>query len=365
VSREIRERIARAIADHGPITFAEFMALALTSPGGYFERPPVGEDGDFVTSPHVHPVFADLLRFALGELHSALGSPRPSRLVELGAGDGTLARQLIQAYAEIEHLEIEYRALEVSAGARAELRRLGVRAVERVDELDRDLACVIANELLDNLPFRRVVSTEAGPREIRIGSEDGAGFSETLAEVPPDLVMLIGPMAPETEIVVPTGALELIDGLAPRISGYLLLIDYPGDVRGGVRGYRGHRVVTDVLDDPGSADITAGVDLDAIVRRAQAHGLRELGRVTQRDALVTLGFDRWDEGQLRRQTLGLSDRHTDEAIGAWDSRRRANLLVDPEGLGGLTWLLLGRPGLPSPRWLDRAGARSRTQSGRA
>jgi NADH dehydrogenase [ubiquinone] 1 alpha subcomplex assembly factor 7 len=358
VSREIRERIARAIAEHGPITFAEFMELALASPGGFYDRPPVGEHGDFVTSPHVHPVFADLLRFALNELRAEVGSPNPFPLVELGAGDGTLARQLIEAFAEIERVELDYTAVEASAGAREALEELGIRAIERVEELGDASPCVFANELLDNLPFRRVRWTSSGPREVRISESEVGRFEETLEEVAPDLVAMIHSGEPGTESVVPTGALELIGRLAPRISGYLLLIDYAAEgARSAVRGYRGQRVLADVLDDPGSADITAGVDLGAIVRRAEMHGVRELGSVTQRDALRSLGFDRWEGGQLRRQRSALSETEARGALGAWDSRRRASLLVDPEGLGGLTWTLLGRPRCPAPPWLERASGR--------
>jgi SAM-dependent MidA family methyltransferase len=360
VSREIRERIALAIADHGPITFAEFMGLALTSPGGYYDRPPIGEDGDFVTSPHVHPVFADLLRFALDELWEALGSPTPFPVVELGAGDGTLAGQLIRSYAEIEHLELDYTAVETSAGARQRLGELGITAFERVEELRGDPTCAFSNELFDNLPFRKLRWTSDGPREVRIAASNDGEFRETLEDASADLTSLVDPTAPRTETVVPTGALDLIDRLAPRIAGYLLVIDYVADDgRGAVRGYRRHRMLTEVLDDPGSADITAGVDLGVIARRAEAHGLRELGSVTQRDALRSLGFDRWAAGQLRRQTLALTRNDERDAVGAWDSRRRASHLIDPEGLGGLRWLLLARLGLPTPAWLERANARSR------
>ena len=84
---DARDAVADAIRDHGPITFAEFMEIALYGPGGYYERPPVGADGDFVTSPHVHEVFAELLAGALEDLHARLGAPRPFRVTELGAGD--------------------------------------------------------------------------------------------------------------------------------------------------------------------------------------------------------------------------------------------------------------------------------------
>ncbi len=100
MSEQVAEAIRGAIRDHGPITFAEFMERALYGPGGFYEDPPVGADGDFVTSPHVHPVFGAMLGTAVAELFAILGEPEPIRIAEVGAGDGTLARQVLGALAD-------------------------------------------------------------------------------------------------------------------------------------------------------------------------------------------------------------------------------------------------------------------------
>jgi hypothetical protein len=65
MSEQVAEAIRGAIRDHGPISFAEFMERALYGPGGFYEDPPVGASGDFVTSPHVHPVFGAMLGTAV------------------------------------------------------------------------------------------------------------------------------------------------------------------------------------------------------------------------------------------------------------------------------------------------------------
>jgi SAM-dependent MidA family methyltransferase len=62
----VRTAILQAIRSRGPISFAEYMELALYGAGGFYEDPPVGAEGDFVTSPHVHPVFGELLARAGG-----------------------------------------------------------------------------------------------------------------------------------------------------------------------------------------------------------------------------------------------------------------------------------------------------------
>lgn len=362
VSEQVARRIREAIDDHGPIPFAEFMELALYGPGGFYERPPVGERGHFVTSPHVHPVFADLLRLALLELRRALGEPEPFPVVELGAGDGTLARQLIESFADVDGVALAYAAVEVSAGARAELARSGFRVEERLSNVPQhERACVLANELVDNLPFRRLRSSGSGPVEVRIGLNDGAiveveaAWDGDPADVPS--VMLDHP---DVEVLVPVGAMDLLAELAAwarERSVYVLLIDYGIERETGaaeVHGYRDHRIIADVLADPGETDITAGVDFERLAQAASACGFVPLGSVSQRDALLALGYRNWEDGQLARQSAAFASRVGRDAIGAWQSRMRARLLVDGAGLGRLRWLVLATPGLPAPRWLERA-----------
>ncbi|HSL16075.1 MAG TPA: SAM-dependent methyltransferase [Actinomycetota bacterium] len=356
MSAEIAERIRGAIAERGPISFAEFMDLALYGQGGFYDDPPVGRVGDFVTSPHIHWWFAYAVAKALGELHEALGDPSPARVVEVGAGDGTLARTLLDIVRDAG--PVDYVAVERSAGAIELLRELPVRTATALDDVApiRD-ATVFANELLDNLPFRRVRRRDGGLVEVRI---DALGHAFVEREVPAeeDLRADAGSAGGHDETIVPTGALAFIDELARVCErSYVLLIDYaeadvPSSDR--VHGYRDHRVVADVLSNPGTTDITAGVNLDAVAARASADGLDVLGRVSQRDALVALGFRGWAERQRERQASLLADGRDVEATRCWESRSRATLLLEPAGLGRLSWLLLATPGLPRPPWLELA-----------
>ena len=361
MSDRVAEALERDIRARGPIGFDRFMDLALYGPGGFYEAPPIGPSGHFVTSPHVHPVFSTLLARAIRDLAAGLGdSLAPVRLVELGAGDGTLAEQLLR---ELDGLPLEYSVAERSPGARAALSRLPVRIVDQDAPLDPGFhGIVLANELLDNLPFRRVRRLGPGPSggaeeqlvEVLVGLA-GDRFVEVESPCPPDLAGLAPALRPGEEGVVPVAALDLIDRLAAALaSGHVLLIDY-GDDSGGpagpVHGYRGHEAVADVLSDPGTADLTAGVDLRAVAGRARLAGLEAHGPVTQEVALRTLGYDRWAAEERTRQTRLLDAGSGLDAARAWGGRSRASLLVDPSRLGGLRWLLLATPGLPAPPWI--------------
>lgn len=352
----VTERIRKAIAERGPISFAEFMELALYGEGGFYDDPPVGRSGDFVTSPHIHWWFAYALALALGELQQTLDDPSPARLVEVGAGDGTLARTLLDIVGDAG--PVDYVAIERSDGALRRLRELPVRVARSVDEVApiRE-ATVFANELLDNLPFRRVRLSERDVVELRVDAV-GDAFVESEVSADEDLRRAAANIADGDEAIVPTGAFEFVDELARTLDrSYVLLIDYAeADVHSSdrVHGYRDQRVVAEVLMNPGTADITAGVDLDAVAGRAVADGLEVLGRVSQREALVALGFRDWAERQRERQAALLAEGREVEATRLWESRSRASLLLDPGGLGRLSWLLIATPGLPAPSWLRAA-----------
>jgi SAM-dependent MidA family methyltransferase len=162
-------------------------------------------------------------------------------------------------------------------------------------------------------------------------------------------------LADGEESVVPEGAMAFIEQVGARLAhpGYALLIDYGGvgEPGGPPHGYRAHRPVEDLLEQPGETDITSGLDLDLLSRHAERQGLIAFPSVTQRHALTALGFDHWVREQLRWQTELLEQREGLGAVRAWSGRSRATLLVDPSALGRLRWLLLATPDLHAPSWM--------------
>ena len=331
MSDPVARRVRAAIEDHGPIGFDEYMEIALYGPGGFFETPPVGADEHFVTSPHVHPfVFAHCVRDALLDAWFALGEPEPLPVVELGAGDGTFAEALSSAFA-------------------------GLATASALGELDPFDGVMVANEVLDNLPFVPIRGRPDGPKEVRVGAR-GASLGEI--EVPWSDAWGPPPrLEPGEETTVPVGAFALLGALARALGrGYVLLIDY-GSVEGPagpVHGYREHREVADVLAEPGDTDITAGVDVSLIADRARSVGLSAFEPVTQQAALRALGHDRWQQTMRATQTELQRSGRDSEAVRVWEERSRASLLTDPSRFGGFWWLVLATEGLPEPPWLARA-----------
>ena len=342
----LRDRLRARIEAHGPLTFNDFMEAALYDPDdGFYTKPVVGEAGDFVTSPHVSPAFGILLARQVEEFWQLLGRSDPFSVVEVGAGDGTLARQVLEWLPPSLRAVTRYTAVDRSATARAMLASLDVRVAADLSDVSGPLVgCVLANELLDNLPFHRLRRTAGGAVELYVGLEgerfvlhEGPLSRSELADHLPDL-------AEGSEWLVRPSAADFVEQARRVLScGYVWVADYalsdPGPTS--VHGYRRHRLEEDVLADPGSRDITSGVDFVAIARHAKQRGLSVWGPVTQRQALLALGFRELDHRAQRHQLEAVERRRGIDAMRIYSNRTRANLLLARGGLGDFSWLCLG------------------------
>jgi SAM-dependent MidA family methyltransferase len=348
----LTDRLVERIRAHGPITFAEFMEVALYDPDeGFYARPAVGrgDDGHFVTSPHVSPAFGDLLGRQVAECWDLLGRPSPFTVAEVGAGDGTLARQTLAAAGSVPGLAeaVRYVAVERTEGQTVALRDAGLETAASLTEVGPVTGCVVANEVLDNLPFHRLRGRDGDVVEVMVGAV-GDRLVEVEGPVTAEaLDLLTEDLGPGQERAVSPSARRLIDEVAGTLApGYSFLFDY--GPTGPVHAYRDHRVLAEVLDEPGSRDVTAGVDLEAVAGMARDAGLQTWGPVTQREALLALGYRLWTAGVRTRQAEAEIADDWRAANRLFEARSRASILIDEAKLGGLWLLALGTEGLSPP-----------------
>jgi SAM-dependent MidA family methyltransferase len=333
----VADRLAKRIRASGPIPFAEFMEAALyDGDGGFYATGgQAGRRGDFLTSPEVGPLFGAVLARALDSWWLELGRPSPFTVVDAGAGRGALARAVLAAAPQCQAAgALRYVALERSATLRDEHASL---PVESMSNLPRGplTGVVVANELLDNLPFRLAVFDDEWQEAfVDVGAE--GRFVEVLrrfAAVPDCLPRAAphGARAPVQE-----GSAAWVETVLARLEhGRLVVLDYMRTTaematlpwRQWLRTYRQHERGSHYLVDPGGQDITADVAHDQLPgspsTRAQAdfllaHGLEEL---------VEEGRGIWTE-RARSPDL--------HALTARSRVREAEALTDPSGLGSFT-----------------------------
>jgi len=356
---DLTERIRTDLLANGPMRFDAFMEAALyDAAGGYFARAAGGRRGDFATGPHVSPLFGALVARQIEDFWLLLDSPDPFDVIEVGAGDGTLALQILDSLLPPLRDSVRYTAVDRSPAARGALaamaaERPGVTIVADLDDVPpATVGCLIANELLDNLPFHWIRMTDQGPVELMVDAgQDDFVLVEGDSAAPDVAALIPSGLAPGEERAVGVEAVRFLDRAAASIGrGYVWLIDYAsgGDLPTPVHGYVDGTWTDRVLDDPGSRDITAGVDFDALAAHARAKGRNVWGPISQREALLSLGFRELDERAQARQVDAVRERRGIEALRIYANRGRANLLLGRGALGAFTVLCVGvnADGLP-------------------
>lgn len=304
------------IAAGGAISFARFMDLALYAPGlGYYRAGArkFGPDGDFVTAPELSPLFSRCLARQCRQILEALGG---GTLLELGAGTGVMAADLLRELRALDALPERYAILELSGELRQRQRQtLAERTPELLDRVvwldalpDPGLrGVVLGNEILDALPVERFRVTEAGPRRLAVSwNETGLDWVE--GEEDPEVTAAVAgieqalgwrlPLGYVSEYVPHLDAwLRAIAGTLA--AGALLFVDYgyprrdyyhPERAAGTLLCHYRHRVHDDPLILPGLQDITASVDFTAVADAALAAGLEVAGYTAQNYFLFGCGL---------------------------------------------------------------------------
>lgn len=338
----LRERIER----EGPLTFAEFMRVALYAPDGYYGTlAPMDYGRDYLTAPETTPLFGATLSRLASAVWRALERPDQFEIVDVGAGSGALLRDLVEALC-IEDPEAaaaaRYAAIEVSpAAVRTQAKTLAGIPVVRAQSLEAlgpVEGLVIANELLDALPFHLVTRRDGELRELRVTVRDD-GFT-FVADAPSDprLAEEAADVAEGERIAVALAAYAWFDTLAEVLArGIALILDYPSSRRADVRTYFRHTSGGDPLERVGEQDVTAPLDFDRLAVHARRAGLEVLERRTQAELLEELGFPQ----RLR----GIGDPGAGDARGqlrAASARNAANAIVDPHGMGAFSVLLVAK-----------------------
>jgi SAM-dependent MidA family methyltransferase len=294
----------------GWIDFARYMELALYEPGlGYYSAgsQKIGAAGDFVTAPELSRSFGRAVALTLDAELAALGS---NDVIELGAGSGALAAQLLDTFAKLGR-EVRYWILEPSADLRQRQQRALEPFAGKVAWLDRlpdemSLeAVVVANEVLDALPVSRFMIEDGAPKPLGVVA-DASGFRWGPARANPELTAAVRTIERALQRALPDGYRSEVCLALPAWfaalgamlkRGSLLFADY-GLVRtdyyheqraaGTLVCHYRHRAHDDPFVYPGLQDITAWVDFSACADAASALGFDVAGFTTQGHYLLSL-----------------------------------------------------------------------------
>lgn len=368
----LRKIILDRIREQGGITFAEFMGACLYQPGlGYYTSPgkKVGAEGDFYTSSNVHQIFGRLIAREIRRMWECMGEPGQFEIVEVGAGNGRLAADVMDALAELDRCFYETvtcRLIEAEPSLKEEQREMLKGHLARVawsgpaDLAEGRLAfsgCIYSNELIDSFPVHVVEMTGKGLREVYVTEADG-GFGETLR----------APSTPELEEYLDRIGITLIAGQRAEINlsagrwlksveralthGFVLTIDYgylapelyaPIRKNGTLLCYYRHTIEENPYTRLGRQDMTTHVDFTTLIRDGEELGLAKVWFGEQYRFLMGAG--------MLEEIMALESRAATEEERLKNRLTLKKLMLPDGGMGDTFKVLIQAKGVDNPRLL--------------
>lgn len=310
----LSEIIQDTIQTEGPISFRDFMEMALYYPElGYYASAgnKIGKEGDFYTSPYLTDAFGHVIARQLEEMWQLTGKS-DFIIVEYGAGMGSLCIDILSQLKANKkfYKKLKYCIIEKSEAMRTKEQRAitDLQICEKVywynsiTEIPSFTGCVIANEVVDNFSVHKVVMVKDELMEVFVGHNNG--FVELLKPAP----AILKDYFRHLEVQLPAGFctevnLQAIDWLksisASLNKGFVLTIDYgypsselyqPNRRSGTIACYNKHTVNDLPYTNIGQQDITTHVNFSALNLWGTKNGLINCGFTNQSQFLLSLGL---------------------------------------------------------------------------
>lgn len=312
---QISKIIKSRIQNSGPITFADFMELALYHPEhGYYASGKVrfGKDGDFYTSPYVHNAFGQVIAGFIVKSREAIGGASIS-ILELGAGKGYLALDALdtlrnnypECYEKVFYAVVEGSSELIKASKNVlNEHQHKIQWYSSIDELEgcSITGVIVSNELFDSLPFHRMIFQGGSPIEIYVSTKDNEFVEIMDIASSEELIEYLGgiDLVESQEIEINLEAKKWYEKLGKILAkGFVLTIDYgylagelfsPKRMKGTYKSLYRNSINEDVYSNIGERDITAHVDFSNLIKLGQSHGLNKFIYTTQGQFLIDWGI---------------------------------------------------------------------------
>lgn len=384
-NRNLCNFIAQKIKENSQnrITFADYMNWVLYHPEyGYYSinKPKLGAEGDFVTSPYLGSDFGEMLAEQFFQIWEIMDCPNAFTLVEMGAGQGILASDIL-LYLQKKYPDffqcLNYIIIEKSNFLKAQQQHqlkktlaasISIQWCDLEDIPNNNIiGCFFSNELVDAFPVHQIIVQDQQLQEIYITLDSEVKFKEIIAELSTEKITdyfklididLCSNSYPEryrTEVNL--AALDWIKTLVTKLNqGFILTIDYGYTAQryylasrkeGTLQCYYQHSHHNDPYLNIGRQDITAHVNFTALQLYGKDWGIDGVGFTQQALFLMALGLGDRISALSQPSNYSISE--------ILQRRECLHSLIDPMGLGNFGVLLQSKGLSPSQQQIPLQG----------
>jgi len=358
----LEDRLRQRIQREGPITFCEWMKVALYDEReGYYcgNRVRQGRAGDYRTAPELSPLFGGAFAYYFMKAYFDLGAPKEWTIVEVGGGPGDFAHDVLASlkrnfpniFAATQYVidELSIDAQSQALRKTAEFKdHVQFRSIAEISEPFPN-AIIFSNELLDAFPIHRAIGRRGKLKELCVGLGDRDDFIWVETELSPSVAEYcerIQLRLNEGQVFeVNLGVEDFVRSVALLLErGLLITVDYgaarndllndPNRFAGTLRRFHRHRLGADVLLHPGEQDLTTTIDWTQMIEAGERNGFERV-RLQRLDQFLLA------EGALEEMQKAAAAAISSQAD-LFNFNAGARELIMPDGLAASFQVLVQR-----------------------
>ncbi|MGG3469989.1 SAM-dependent methyltransferase [Neobacillus pocheonensis] len=292
------------------ITYADFIGAALYHPEqGYYikEKQKIGRQGDFITTSNISDVYGRIIAKWFSRLcDSAKIEPV---FCEIGAGNGRFAQSFLQEWNETVKTPLKYVIVETSPYHRKLQKELlqafpSVSQITSLKEMQMFDGVIFSNELFDALPVQVIEKKNGQNYEVMVGLENEEFIEQMIPLENQDILNFLQEskivLKENQRIEVPLAMANMLKDISSVLTrGLVVTADYgytndewmePRRARGSLRGYYQHKMIDNILQNPGEMDITTHIHFDYLIQKGEQVHLRCITKLRQDEFLLKTGI---------------------------------------------------------------------------
>jgi len=299
-------KILDILKDKKSIPLDKFINIALYDKkfGYYMKKNPLGKDGDFITSPLISNLFGEMIAIWCVAFWENLKKPKKIFIVELGPGDGTLCKDLLNTFKKFNEFykSVNIKLLEKSENLKKiqknKINNRKVKWIKKIDKMNNGPIIFICNEFFDSLPIKQIYKNKNLFYEKYITLSNKKKISFLYKKANNKLIKNIKKLNLNSKgntIEYPLKSIEYLEIISKKINKYgggVLIFDYGYTSSKNIntlQSVKKHKYIN-IFSNPGNADITSHVNYELFLNIVKNKNLETKRIITQSEFLQKMGI---------------------------------------------------------------------------
>ena len=312
--------------------------------GYYMKKNPFGKMGDFITAPNISRLFSEMISIWTIAFWQSLGSPKKFNLIELGAGNGEMMKDIIETLQNFPFIFnscnfiIHEKSPLLIKIQKKKLKKNKITWINQIKKVENFPSLFLANEFFDAIAIKQFSKKRNlwFEKFVKFENNKKAFFYEKKTNIK-NLEKKINLKISKNQNFIEYSELGFnylkeISKIIKKSSGGLLVIDYGNNnkkMKNTLKGVSNHKFAN-ILKNVGNTDITHNINFNLFKKFIEQMGNLDSNLTSQKKFLLKLGIR--ERAEIISKNLNFSEKA--------NIYYRLKRLIDDKQMGGLFKVML-------------------------